>query len=162
MTPKFRLQPDGTKDYGDLSSVDPPYQIPMSCSRCRTAWQGCADARDCPECGGDGEGFPEPRATVDAFQRRVVGEVGHFRLETDAEFRERIKRTLEVTRTALAAPCCTPEDHAALRADPARMAAECDYVGEQKLDDEPPFHLWNHRACWSTIHGPAPAKKGSP
>jgi hypothetical protein len=113
---KFKLRADGTKDYGDLSSVDPPYQIPMSCSRCRTVWRGCADARDCPECGGDGEGFPD-------------------RLHA-----------------------CSAEVHAALREDTARMASECDYVGIQELEDEPSLHLWNHRACWSTISGPPPRK----
>jgi exosome complex RNA-binding protein Csl4 len=56
---RFVVGKDGTKDYGDLSAVGPPYTVSMRCESCRTKWLGCWDNFQCPECG-EGE---LPKAT---------------------------------------------------------------------------------------------------
>jgi hypothetical protein len=42
---------DTYKDYGNRSSVDPPYSVAMRCDVCKTKWIGCWDNYECPECG---------------------------------------------------------------------------------------------------------------
>jgi len=36
---------------GNLSAVDPPYQIFLQCHFCRVEWTGCWDQSCCPWCG---------------------------------------------------------------------------------------------------------------
>ena len=47
---EFKVREDGTKDYGYLAAVDPPYAVQLSCDDCNTTWAGCADESFCPEC----------------------------------------------------------------------------------------------------------------
>jgi hypothetical protein len=55
---KPRLRPDGYRDYGDLSAVEPWARVSMTCERCKVRWYGCWDNYQCPECG-EGE-LPGP------------------------------------------------------------------------------------------------------
>jgi hypothetical protein len=49
---------------------------------------------------------------------------------------------------------CTAADHAALKSDPARYAAETKHVGVQVIEGMPPLALSNCKRCNSTLAVP--------
>ena len=97
---------DGWKDYGDLSAVEPPYQVAMTCERCRTKWLGCWDNFQCPECG-DGE---LPGAALEAAMGKLGIAGGEFLLQARATI-EGLRILMEgamaaAIREAMSCPAC--------------------------------------------------------